>query len=127
MGKDFPFGIADVAGLLPIDNQRRKSQSIDADCPFCFQKRKFNMNIASNVFRCNYCGAKGGMLDLYMQFHPDLSSRSEAYHAISEALRIGHDGVWQSPRRAPTQRLLRRCSLSNRVTRPKQMWRRSCR
>ena len=97
MGKDFPFSIADVAGLVPIQNQRVKAQSIDADCPFCFKKRKFNMNFIKNAYRCNYCGATGGMLDLYMQFYPDLKDRSEAYHDICDALRIGPNNNWVRP------------------------------
>ena len=99
MGKDFPFNIADIAGLLPIKNQHKKSRSIDADCPFCFKKRKFNMNFANNTYRCNYCGTSGGMLDLYMQFHSDLADRSEAYHAAIKALRIGSDKDCVMPKR----------------------------
>lgn len=99
MGKDFPFSIADVAGLLPIQNKHIKAQSIDSDCPFCFKKKKFNMNFIGNVYRCNYCGTDGGMLDLYMQFHPELNDRSEAYRAICEALRIGSGNNWTQPQR----------------------------
>jgi hypothetical protein len=99
MGKNFPFSIADIAGLLPIENQRKKAESIDANCPFCFKKRKFNMNFVNNTYRCNYCGADGGMLDLYMQFHHDLADRSDAYHAICRELRVGADGHWDVPAR----------------------------
>ena len=100
MGNDFPFSIVDVASLLSVQNKKSKAQSIDSNCPFCFKIRKFNMNIISNVYRCNYCGASGGMLDLYMQFHPDISNRSEAYHAIREALSVGYsNGYTQTQKR----------------------------
>ena len=56
------------------------------------------MNIVKNAYRCNYCGAVGGMLDLYMQFHPEVSDRSEAYHAVKKALCIGTDNDWIQPK-----------------------------
>ena len=87
---DFPFNIADVAALLPIGNQRRKNESIDADCPFCGKQRKLNLNFVHNVFRCNYCREQGGMLDLYLRFRPELRGRPAAYRALCEDLRVGY-------------------------------------
>jgi hypothetical protein len=97
MGNDFPFTIADVAALLPIKNQKPKNESIDADCPFCGKTRKLNLNVTRDVFRCNYCQEHGGMLDLYLRFHPELRDRSAAYRALREDLRIGYSANVRVP------------------------------
>jgi len=105
MGGDFPFTIADVAALLPIENQRRKNESIDADCPFCGRQRKLNLNFTRNVFRCNYCLEHGGMLDLYLRFHPELRDRPAAYRTLCEDLRVGCSANAQTPKKVYRQPL----------------------
>lgn len=104
MGYDFPFTIADIAGLLPINNQRVKAKSIDADCPFCGRKNKFNMNFVKNVYKCNVCSESGGMIDLYMKFNHNVSDRSEAYRAICEDLRIGKSSCNNLPKQTFIER-----------------------
>lgn len=91
---DFPFGIMDVAQLLGLRTRRRQADSVYADCPFCGDKRgKMNLNLARNVWRCNYCGAHGGMLALYAQARH--TTNSDAYREICESLLAGDTG-WGS-------------------------------
>lgn len=88
MAEGFKFNIADVAALLPLTIRRRTGSSMDVDCFYdgCNGARrgKLNINFAKNCYKCNYCGNKGGMLDLYADYMN--ISRSDAYHEISEAL-----------------------------------------
>lgn len=66
MYQDFPFTIRDVAGLLDLHIRHKNTVSLDADCPFCGDKKgKLNLNLKKNVFKCNRCGESGGMLALY--------------------------------------------------------------
>lgn len=91
---DFPFGIMDVAQLLGLRIRRRQADSAYVDCPFCGDKRgKMNLNLAKNVWRCNYCGAHGGMLALYAQARN--TTNSDAYREICESLLVGDTG-WGS-------------------------------
>ena len=64
---------------------------MDVDCfmPNCSAKHKgkLNINFEKNCFKCNYCGAHGGMLDLYA-FYCNIS-RSDANREITEALHSG--------------------------------------
>lgn len=88
---DFPFGIMDVARLLGLRIRRRQAGSVYADCPICGDQRgKMNLNLAKNVWRCNYCGAHGGMLALYAQANH--TTRSDAYREICESLLVGDAG-----------------------------------
>lgn len=91
MAEGFEFNIADVAALLPLTIRRRTGVSMDVDCFYdgCNGARrgKLNINFAKNCYKCNYCGKKGGMLDLYADYLN--ISRSEAYREISEALNCG--------------------------------------
>lgn len=81
----FPFGIMDVVELLHLRVRRRQANSVYVDCPFCNDRRgKMNVNFAKNVWRCNYCGAHGGMLALYAQLNN--TTTSDAYWEIGEAL-----------------------------------------
>jgi len=57
---------------------------MDVDCPFCNGESKLNLNAAKNVFRCNYCGKEGGMLELYAEEHG--ISKADAYREICEIL-----------------------------------------
>lgn len=62
----FPFGIADVVELLGLTVRRRLPSSLYLNCPFCGDQRgRLNVNTDKNVWRCNRCGAAGGMLPLY--------------------------------------------------------------
>lgn len=63
----FPFGIADVVELLGLTVRRRLPSSLYLNCPFCGDQRgRLNVNTDKNVWRCNRCGAAGGMLALYL-------------------------------------------------------------
>ena len=82
---EFPFGIMDVVELLHLRVRRRQANSVYVDCPFCGDRRgKMNVNFVKNVWRCNYCGAYGGMLALYAQMNN--TTTSDAYWEIGEAL-----------------------------------------
>lgn len=60
------FNIEDISKLIGLKVRRRQATSIDVDCPFCNHKKgKMNLNTIKNVFRCNYCGESGGMVELY--------------------------------------------------------------
>lgn len=83
--RDFPFNIMDVASLLHLKRRREGPNSIYVDCPFCGDQRgKMNLNYVKNVWRCNYCQEKGGMLALYARVHG--ISNSDAYQEIFETL-----------------------------------------
>lgn len=88
---DFPFGIMDVAQLAGLRIRRRQTDSVYADCPFCGDRRgKMNLNFVKNVWRCNYCGAHGGMLALYARLHH--TTNAGAYREICDALSVGEAG-----------------------------------
>ena len=86
--RDYPFTILDIAGILNLKIRRRQPTNIDVDCPFCGHKKgKMNLNFAKNVFRCNYCGESGGMIELYSKVFQ--ISNAQAFAEICEIL---HDG-----------------------------------
>ena len=90
--EDFPFGIMDVVELLHLHIRRRQTDSVYTDCPFCGDRRgKMNVNFVKNVWRCNYCGEHGGMLNLYARVNN--TTNSEAYREICDALQAG-DTSW---------------------------------
>lgn len=90
--QEFPFGIMDVVELLHLRIRRRQSDSAYTDCPFCGDRRgKMNVNFVKNVWRCNYCGEHGGMLNLYARINN--TTNSEAYQEICDALQAG-DTSW---------------------------------
>ena len=90
--QDFPFGIMDVVELLHLRIRRRQADSAYTDCPFCGDRRgKMNVNFVKNVWRCNYCGEHGGMLNLYARVNN--TTNSEAYREICDALQAG-DTSW---------------------------------
>lgn len=81
----FPFGIADVVELLGLTVRRRLPSSLYLNCPFCGDQRgRLNVNTDKNVWRCNRCGAAGGMLALYARYN--CTSNADAYREICEAL-----------------------------------------
>ena len=66
MGQDFPFDIEYVTHLVGLRIRRPCSDGVYTDCPFCGDNRgKLKVNYHKNIWRCNYCGEKGGMLRLY--------------------------------------------------------------
>ena len=66
MGQDFPFDIEYVTRLVGLRIRRPCSDGVYTDCPFCGDNRgKLKVNYHKNIWRCNYCGEKGGMLKLY--------------------------------------------------------------
>lgn len=90
--QDFPFGIMDVVELLHLRIRRRQADSVYTDCPLCGDRRgKMNVNFVKNVWRCNYCGEYGGMLNLYARINN--TTNSEAYREICDALQAG-DTSW---------------------------------
>lgn len=84
---DFPFDIMDVVSLLRLNIRRRIPSGVYTDCPFCGRRGKLCVKSDRNVWRCNYCDAKGGMLALYGMAHH--INNSEAYWEICEALCSG--------------------------------------
>lgn len=87
---DYPFTILDVAEILNLRIRRRQPTNMDVDCPFCGHKKgKMNINLEKNVFRCNYCNEKGGMIELYGKVFQ--ISNAQAYAEICEILRCGRE------------------------------------
>lgn len=87
----YPFSILDVAEILQLKVRRRQPTNMDVDCPFCGHKKgKMNIHLAKNVFRCNYCGESGGMIELYSKLHQ--ISNAQAFAEISEILHCGKEG-----------------------------------
>ena len=81
----FPFGIADVVELLGLTVRRRLPSSLYLNCPFCGDQRgRLNVNTDKNVWRCNRCGAAGGMLALYARYNG--TGNADVYREICEAL-----------------------------------------
>ena len=68
---DFPFEIRDVMYLLGLPvGKPMGSRGVYTNCPFCGDKRgKMGVNYEQDVFNCNYCGAHGGMLNLYADIY----------------------------------------------------------
>lgn len=84
----FSYDITDVVHLLQLRVRHKNSSSMDVNCPFCGEtKGKMNVNLQKNVFRCNWCDASGGMLELYGRLHG--VSSAEANRQIREALGKG--------------------------------------
>ena len=68
--QDFPFTIREVAGIMNLHIRHKNGVSLDADCPFCGDRKgKLNLNVKKNVFKCNRCGESGGMLALYAKVY----------------------------------------------------------
>ena len=87
MGKEFPFGIKDVAILMGLKIQREKEYSVDAKCPFCDDtKYHLNLDLTHDVWRCNRCNESGGMVFMYAKAYG--MDAKQAYKAILEGLRI---------------------------------------
>ncbi len=85
---DFPFGIEYVAQLLNLRTRRPCTNGVYTDCPFCGDKRgKLKVDYQEDVWRCNYCGESGGMLDLYGRLK-NLTT-SESYREIYETILNG--------------------------------------
>ena len=86
----YPFTILDIAGILNLKIRRRQPTNIDVDCPFCGHKKgKMNINLTKNVFRCNYCGESGGMIELYSNVFQ--ISNAQGYAEICEILHCGKE------------------------------------
>ena len=114
---DYPFTILDVAEILNLRIRRRQPTNMDVDCPFCGHKKgKMNINLEKNVFRCNYCNEKGGMIELYGKVFQ--ISNAQAYAEISEILRCGGEaGELPSPKKKvyiPEMEQLPRADLETR-------------
>lgn len=109
----FDYDIRDVVRVLNLQIKRKTGGSYDADCPFCGNKKgKLNVNIIKNVFRCNYCGEFGGMLDLYGKLYG--VSTSEANRQIREALHLGqYRDDYQIPERKQEPPLIKNSELAS--------------
>ena len=95
-GYDFPFGIMEVADQLPLKKRKPGPQSYYYDCPFCGKIGKLNLNYAKNVWRCNYCGESGGMLELYAGMYG--ITTSDAFYELKEILGCGTETTRVTPR-----------------------------
>ena len=93
---DFPFGIMEVADQLPLKKRKPGPQSYYYDCPFCGRTGKLNLNYAKNVWRCNYCGESGGMLELYARMYG--ITTSDAFYELKEILGCGTGTTRAAPR-----------------------------
>ncbi len=90
MGQDFPFDIEYISNLIGLRVRRRCSDGVYTDCPFCGDNRgKLKVNYQTNVWRCNYCGEKGGMLRLYALAKG--ISTAEANREICDSITNGVD------------------------------------
>ena len=79
---NFPFDIYDVAEKIGLVLKRQHNKSADYNCPFCDGIGKLNLNVEYNVYRCNKCGAYGGMLDLFCKC-TNVPDRKTAYHCLA--------------------------------------------
>ena len=70
---NFPFNIKEVTGLLPLAVRRPGTYSSYVDCFYddCNKSRKgkMNINFEKDMYKCNYCGRGGGMLQLYADYN----------------------------------------------------------
>ena len=112
---DFPFDIRDIAFLLNLRIVREPLNTvyIYTECPFCGDKRgKMNLNFEKNVYRCNYCGEYGGMLEMYARFYK--ISTSDAYREVCEALNTGNRPQGYDDRKAaPKQSSVKTSQLAD--------------
>lgn len=89
---DIPFNILDVAYLLNL-KLNGSGNSRYSNCPFCGEtRRRMNVNLVKEVYRCNHCGTYGGVLDLYANVFG--ISRKDAFHEISEKLGNGEEAEY---------------------------------
>ena len=79
---DFPFDIYDVADKIGLVLKRKHNKSADYNCPFCDGIGKLNLNVEYNAYRCNKCGAYGGMLDLFCKC-TNVPDRKTAYRCLA--------------------------------------------
>ncbi len=94
MGQELPFDIEYVSNLIGLRIRRRCSDGVYTDCPFCGDNRgKLKVNYQTNVWRCNYCGEKGGILHLYALAKG--VSTSVAKQEICDSIMNGAD-IWES-------------------------------
>ena len=94
----FPFGIADVVELLGLTVRRRLPSSLYLNCPFCGDQRgRLNVNTDKNVWRCNRCGAAGGMLALYAAEKVQQIARVAGLQSTSLVWNTAYKGIddWQ--------------------------------
>ena len=93
MERTFPFTIKQVAEVmeLSIRHVNKVNGNIDADCPFCERESKMNLDVKKRVYKCNFCGSGGGMIELYAKVYG--ISNSEAYKEICELLGCHKSGI----------------------------------
>ena len=90
------FAITEVAYLLHLRLVKTHNNiSADYVCPFC-GKKKLNVNLTNNKFRCAACGEYGNALTLYAKLNG--LSNSEAYKKLKDEEEITSIGyITQSP------------------------------
>ena len=74
---NFDFDFSDLFYILGLSENVPRGQKKDINCFFCGGKKKLNIDNRSSklLYRCNKCDRGGGMLDFYMEFHPEISNR----------------------------------------------------
>lgn len=109
---DMPFGIMDIVGLLHLKIRRSTPRGAYVDCPICGDQRgKLFVSSHEDVWRCNYCGANGGMLKLYGLVRNVTNAR--AYHEICDALINGMDLLEQPNRQAQEKCVSQQSTLAD--------------
>ena len=101
---EFPFGIMDIVNVLKLNIRRTLAGSVYVDCPFCGDTRgKMNVNYVKNVWRCNYCGEYGGMLELYSKAAniPESIAYRNMCKTMQTERRIDEDSL-KSPHQSPS-------------------------
>jgi len=86
MARTFPFSIRQVAKILDLNIRydNPNNGNMDVDCPFCKKESKMNLSASKNVYSCNVCHERGGMVELYGKINT--VSTKEAYKEICEIL-----------------------------------------
>lgn len=68
VSKEFhlPFGVDYVVSIdLPDQKRWKAAKGFDMDCPFCMGKRKLNVNLEKNLWRCAKCDESGNTISLH--------------------------------------------------------------
>ena len=69
---------------LVLDSRTLRRSEVEASCPFCGDhgrgKYHLSLNTATDLFRCNLCGAKGNSITLYARLKG--ISNKDAYREL---------------------------------------------
>ena len=65
---------------LVLDSRTLRRSEVEASCPFCGDhgrgKYHLSLNTATDLFRCNLCGAKGNSITLYARLKGGSATRT---------------------------------------------------